>query len=201
VDVLTLSRPTPYPVSTYSVHEASLADACARMSLITTPPPLRRPDFKDPPRLPRDDEAVRSAIRQQLSNRGGPGVLSGAYRGRGGDRWRWLKASDACYSLGRCLKLARWATPDGGRGSWRAPWWPSTAGAEGDCDCLLHNDIERGRIFPRRELTESWWKEIVPQVWPVRSCINLRTGRREGRSKRSCKPHAWLLHIPAMTVL
>ena len=62
VDVLTLSA-TPIPRTLYM----SLS-AMREMSLITTPPPLRRPIRTH--LSPMDDEAVRSAIRQEL-DRGG----------------------------------------------------------------------------------------------------------------------------------
>ena len=62
VDVLTLSA-TPIPRTLYM----SLS-SMREMSLITTPPPLRRPIKTH--LLPMDDEVVRSAIRQEL-DRGG----------------------------------------------------------------------------------------------------------------------------------
>jgi transcription-repair coupling factor (superfamily II helicase) len=62
VDVLTLSA-TPIPRTLYM----SLSGV-REMSLITTPPPLRRPIRTH--LAPRDEEAVRSAIRQEL-DRGG----------------------------------------------------------------------------------------------------------------------------------
>ena len=107
---MTLSA-TPIPRTLYM----SLSGV-REMSLITTPPPLRRPIKTHLASL--DEEAVRSAIRQEL-DRGGQVFyvvprVEGIEEVAAGLR-QMSRVCGCWWPMARCR-----------RANWRAPWWPST---------------------------------------------------------------------------
>jgi transcription-repair coupling factor (superfamily II helicase) len=168
VDVLTLSA-TPIPRTLYM----SLSGV-REMSLITTPPPQRRPITTH--LCPRDEEAVRSAIRQEL-DRGGQ-VFYVVPRVEGIEEVAgWLREMLA----GLRLLVAHGQMPEGELES------AMVAFNAGEADVMLCTTIiESGLDIPRVNtiLVEDAHRFGLAQLYQLRG--------RVGRS--GIQAHAWLFY-------
>jgi len=149
---------------------------------------LRRADQR-PTSLPVDDEAVTQRHpAQELRDRAGKVVLRGtAVRGsRGGLNKRLRLMLPA-------LKLLVAHGRDAERGSWRAPWWPSTP-VKPNVDALHHDQSQSGLDIPRVNTIPGGRCPTKFGAW--RSCNPHCVGGWAAAAVAS--PNAWLLLFPAI---